>query len=114
MGAAEVISFEEVRASKQWDPLRQQLHARFDQWLETLAQQWHKPPSTLMEVTATLWDLRQQRTGGLPETIVKYAHEGERQCQQASCPRRARVLKAQDQVWRTVETMGGPVELERP
>jgi hypothetical protein len=33
MGAAEVISFEEVRARKQWATLRQQLHERFDQWL---------------------------------------------------------------------------------
>jgi hypothetical protein len=114
MGAAEVISFEEVRARKQWDTLRQQLHARFDHWLDTLEQQWHEPPSTRMEVTATLWDLRQQRTSGLPETIVKHAHEGERQRTQASCPRCARVLKAHAQVWRTVETMGGPVELERP
>ena len=62
MGAAEVISFEEVRARKQWDTLRQQLHARFDQWLDTLEQQWHEPPSTLMEVTATVWALRQQLT----------------------------------------------------
>ena len=36
MGAAEVISFEEVRARKQWGTLRQQLHERFDQWLDTL------------------------------------------------------------------------------
>ena len=114
MGAAEIISFEEVRARKQWDTLRQQLHTRFDQWLDTLEQQWHEPPSTLMEVTTTVWDLRQQLTGGLTETIVKYAHEGERQRQQASCPRCARVLKAQDHVWRTVETLVGPVELERP
>jgi hypothetical protein len=114
MGAAEVISCEEVRARKQWDTLRQQLHARFDHWLDTLEQQWHEPPSTLMEVTATMWDLRQQLTGGLTETIVKHAHEGERQRTQASCPRCARVLKAQAQVGRTVETMVGPVELERP
>jgi hypothetical protein len=114
MGAAEVISFEEVRARKQWDTLRQQLHERFDHWLDTLEQQWHEPPSTLMEVSATVWDLRQQLTGSLTETIVKYAHEGERQRKQASCPRCTRVLKAQDHVWRTVETMVGPVELERP
>jgi hypothetical protein len=31
MGAAEIISFEEVRASKQWDTLRQALHTRFDE-----------------------------------------------------------------------------------
>ena len=65
MGAAEIIVFEEVRARKQWDTLRQQLHARFDQWLDTLEQQWYEPPSTLMEVTATVWALRQQLTGGL-------------------------------------------------
>ena len=82
MGAAEVSSFEEVRARKQWDTLRQQLHERFDHWLDTLEQQWHEPPSTLMEVTATVWDLRQQLTGSLTETIVKYAHEGECQRKQ--------------------------------
>jgi hypothetical protein len=70
MGAAEVIAFEEVRASKQWSTLRQQLHERFAQWLDTLEQRWHEPPSTLTEVTATVWDVRPQRTGGLTETIV--------------------------------------------
>jgi len=114
MGAAEVISFEEVRARKQWRTLRQQLHQRFDHWLDTLEQAWHEPPGTLSEVTATVWDLRQQLTGGITETIVAHAHAGERQRQQASCPRCARVLKVQDHVGRTVETMVGPVELERP
>ena len=66
MGAAEIIAFEEVRARKQWSTLRQQLHERFDQWLDTLEQRWHEPPSTLTEVTATVWDLRQQLTGGSP------------------------------------------------
>lgn len=114
MGAAEVISFEEVRARKQWSTLRQQLHERFDQWLDTLEQAWHEPPATLSEVTATVWDLRQQLTGGLTETIVAHAHAGERQRKQASCPKCARVLQVQEQVWRTVETMVGPVALQRP
>ena len=39
MGSAEVISLSEVRASKQWDLLREQLHCRFDQWLDTLQEQ---------------------------------------------------------------------------
>jgi len=114
MGAAEVISFEEVRARKQWSTLRQQLHERFDQWLDTLAQAWHEAPSTLPEVTATVWALRQQLTGGITETIVKQAHEGEHQRTQTRCPQCTRVLKVQEHVWRTVETMGGPVELGRP
>jgi hypothetical protein len=114
MGAAEVISFEEVRARKQWSTLRQQLHERFDQWLDTLEQAWHELPATLSEVTATVWDLRQPLTGGITETIVAHTHVGERQRQQASCPRCARVLKVQEQVGRTVETMVGPVVVERP
>ena len=114
MGAAEVIAFEEIRARKQWNTLRHQLHERFDQWLDTLETQWHEPPSTLPEVTATVWALRQQLTGGITETMVKQAHEGERQRTQACCPRCTRVLKVQAHVGRTVETMVGPVELERP
>src|SRR5215475_5571224 len=114
MGAAEVLACEEVRARKPWSTLRQQLHERFDQWLDTLEQTWHEPPATLSEVSATMWDLRQQLTGGITETIVAHAHEGERQRKQASCPRCARVLTVQEQVGRTVETMVGPVELERP
>ena len=83
MGCAEVISFDEVRARKQWSILRQQLHERFDQWLDTLEQAWHQPPATLSEVTATVWDLRQQLTGGITETIVAHVHAGERQRTQA-------------------------------
>ena len=114
MEAAEVIAFEEVRARKQWDTLRHQLHERFDQWLDTLETQWHEPPSTLPEVTATVWALRQQLTGGITETIVQQAHEGERQRTQARCPKCTRVLKVQEHVGRMVETMVGPVALERP
>jgi hypothetical protein len=93
MGAAESIAFAEVRARKPWRTLRHQLHERFDPWLDTLEQAWHEPPATLSEVTATVWDVRQQLPGGLTETIVAHAHAGERQRQQASCPQRARVLK---------------------
>jgi hypothetical protein len=114
MGAAEVISFEEVRARKQWSTLRQQLHARFDQWLDTLEQQWHEPPSTLREVTSTVWDLRQQLTGGLTETIVAHVHRGEHDRQKVPCPKCDRMLQAREPVCRTVETMVGSVQLERP
>jgi hypothetical protein len=114
MGAAEVISFEEVRARKQWDTLRQQLHERFDQWLDTLEQQWHEPPTTLTEVTATVWDLRQHLTGGITETIVAHVHRGEHARTQVNCPRCAGRLRARERVCRTVETMVGPVQLERP
>lgn len=114
MGAAEVISIEDVRARKQWDTLRQQLHERFDQWLDTLETQWHEPPSTLPEVTATVWALRQQLTGSITETMVAHSHRGEHDRQQVTCPQCGGVLRARERVCRTVETMLGPVQLERP
>ena len=114
MGAAEVSSFEEVRARKQWDTLRQQLHARFDQWFDTLEQQWHEQPATFTEVPATVWDWRQQRTGGITETIVAHVHRGDHDRKTGTCPKCDRVLKAREPVCRTVETLGGPVQLERP
>ena len=113
MVAAEIIVFEEVRARNNGDPAPA-FHARFDQWLDTLEQQWHEPPSTLMEVTATVWVLRQQLTGGLTETIVAHVHRGEHDRQQSPCPRCDEVLKARERVCRTVETMVGPIQIERP
>ena len=113
MGAAEVIAFEEVRARKQWDTLRHQLHERFDQWLDTLETQWHEPPSTLPEVTATVWALRQQLTGGITETIVAHGHRGEHDRHQATCPRCHGMVRARDLVCRTIETMVGAIQLDR-
>jgi len=46
MGGAEIIALSAVRARKQWEVLRPQLHERFDRWLDALAQQWPAPPST--------------------------------------------------------------------
>jgi hypothetical protein len=114
VGCPEVISLPEVRASKQWEVLRHQLHERFDQWLDTLETQWPEPPATLPEMTATVWHLRQQLTGGITETIVAHVHRREHDRIQANCPRCDGVLRAQACVCRTVETLVGPVQLERP
>jgi Uncharacterised protein family (UPF0236) len=114
VGCAEIIALSEVRASKQWEVLRQQLHTRFDQWLDALEQQWSEPPSTLPEVTATVWNLRQQLTGSITETIVAHVHRSEHDRLQASCTRCDGVLRARAFVCRTVDTLVGPVQLERP
>jgi hypothetical protein len=114
MGSAEVISLSEVRASKPWDLLREQLHCRFDQWLDALQEQLPEPTSTLAEVTETVWKLRQDLTGGLSETIITQAHLGEQSRKQAHCAQCDRLLTARPAVSRTVETMVGSVQLERP
>jgi hypothetical protein len=114
MGAAEVIAFEEVRARKQGDALRRQLHTRFDQWLDELEAQLHEPAPTLAQVTETVWNLRQALTGGLTETIVEHTHQGEHTRRQRRCRQCDRLLQARPAVRRTVETLVGLVTLERP
>jgi len=114
MGSAQIISLSEVRASRQWQGLRDQLHARFDQWLDRLQEQLPDPQTRLSEVTEAVWQLRQELTGGLSETIVEHAHGGERTRQYARCPQCDRRLTARPVVSRTVETMVGPVQVERP
>ena len=114
MGLAEVIPLSEARASSQWQRLRDDLHIRFDQWLDRLQEQVPNPQTSLAEVTAAVWQLRQELTGGLSETIVEQAHIGERTRQYAYCPQCGRRLRARPLVPRTVETMVGPVQVERP
>jgi hypothetical protein len=63
MGIAESISFEEVRARKQWTIIRQQLHERFEQWLDALEERLSASQPTLPEVTQVVWDLRQSLMG---------------------------------------------------
>jgi hypothetical protein len=114
VGCAEIIAFDEVRARKHWITLRQRLHERFDQWLDQLASALPEVTPTLDQVSATIWALRQQLTGGLVETIVHQTHR-EEQCREAlHCPTCARLLPARGPVPRCVETMVGPVALERP
>jgi hypothetical protein len=114
MGAAEVISFDEVRASKQWASLRQQLHDYFDQWLDALQAQLPEPETTLEQITETVWALRQDLTGSLTEAIVDHAHRFEFMRKDIVCETCQRLVSTRPLVPRTVETMVGRVRLERP
>jgi hypothetical protein len=114
MGAAEIISLSEVRASRHWALLREQLHARFDRWLDGLQEQLPEPAVPLAEVTEAIWQLRQALTGGIAETLLTQAHRGEQSRQHAPCAQCERSLPARPPVARTVETMVGAVQLERP
>jgi hypothetical protein len=114
MGLAEVISLSEVRASSQWQQLRDDLPRRFAQWLDRLQEHLPDPQTSLAEVTEAVWTLRQELTGGLSETIIHHAHRDERNRRVACCPQCDRRLTARPMVSRTVETMVGPVHVERP
>jgi hypothetical protein len=114
MGLAEVISLPEVHASNQWQSLRDDLHTRFDQWLDRLQERLPNPQTSLADVSEAVWNLRQELTGGLSEPIVQHGHGGELTRPYARCPQCDRRLTARPVVSRTVETMGGPVQVERP
>src|SRR4030095_16782985 len=114
MGCAEVISLSEVRARKQWDGLRQELHTRFDQWLDDLEARLPEPETTLAAVSDLVWQLRQDLTGGLPETLLTHAYAGEQSRRQAPCPQCERLITARPAATRTVETMVGAMVFARP
>jgi hypothetical protein len=114
MGPAEVISLDEVRASKQWASLRQQLHDYFDLWLDDLQAQLPEPETTLEQITETVWALRQELTGSLTEAIVDHAHRCEFMRKDIVCETCQRIVTTRPLVSRTVDTMVGRVRLERP
>ena len=114
MGCAEVIALDQVRARKHWTTLRQRLHERFDQWLDQLESALPEGAPTLGQVSETVWTLRQQLTSGVAETIVQHTHQEEQHRPHMPCPTCARLLTARGPVHRCVETMVGPIALERP
>jgi hypothetical protein len=114
MGQAEVISLDEVRASKRWASLRQQLHDYFDLWLDDLQGKLPEPETTLAQITEAVWALRQELTGSLTEAVVEHGHRFEFMRQDIMCQTCQRLLTARPSVPRTVETMVGSVRLERP
>jgi hypothetical protein len=114
MGAAAIISLAEVRAQKQRAEFRQQLHAQFDHWLDTLEEHMAEPKPTLDQITHAVWELRQELTGSLAAAVLeqRYCPEREQQC--APCPQCGQVVAARGVVNRTVETAVGEVEVSRP
>ena len=114
MGYAEVISLPEVRARKQCEALRQQLHERFDQWLDEVEAQLPGSEPTLAQVSETIWSLRQQLTGGVAQTIIEHTHQEEQRRKALQCATCAHLLRARPAVSRTVETLIGEIEVHRP
>jgi Uncharacterised protein family (UPF0236) len=111
---AEVISLPEVRARKQWEALRQQLHEQFDQWLDEVEAQLPESTPTLAQVSETIWALRQQLTGGVAQTIIEHTHQEEQRRKSLQCATCAHLLRARPVVSRTVETLIGEIEVQRP
>ncbi len=114
MGAAALISLAEVRTQKQQGEWRQQLHAQFDRWLDTLEEHMAEPKPTLDQITRAVWELRQELTGSLAAAVLEQRYRPEQEQPHAPCPQCGRVVAARGVVSRTVETVVGAVEVRRP
>ncbi len=114
MGAAAIISLAEVREKKQRAESRQELHERFDQWLDSLEVQMKEPKPTLEQITHAVWQARQELTGSLTEALVQHRYGTEHAQRTAPCPQCGRVVAARAVVSRTVETLVGSGALDRP
>jgi Uncharacterised protein family (UPF0236) len=112
--AAEIIALDDVRASQQRQGLRQQLHERFDQWLDEVEAQLSEAEPTLAQVSETIWSLRQGLTASVAQTLIEQSHPEERYRQALRCPTCDRLLSARPAVSRTVRTLVGDLEIERP
>jgi hypothetical protein len=111
---AKVIALDDVRASQKHQALRQQLHERFDQWLDALERQLPAAELTLHQVSETIWGLRQPLTASVAQTIVEHRHQAEHRRTSLHGATCERLLQARPTVRRTVETLVGAIELERP
>jgi len=114
MGHAEIISLDAVRATQHGSQLRQRLHERFDQWLDTLAPSLDDEPMSLTDLTGVMGQLRQDLMGGLTETVIEHTHAAEMKQTQAECPSGDGSLSVRRQAHRTVDTLIGPLRLKRP
>jgi hypothetical protein len=112
--AAEVIVLDDVRASHQRRVLRQQLHERFDRWLDELETELPEADPTLAQVSETIWTLRQGLTAGVAQTIIEHTHQEERDRATRKCAACDRLLKARPAVSRTARTLIGDLEVQRP
>ena len=112
--AAQVIALDDVRASQQRQVLRQQLHERFDQWLDEVEAELPDPAPTVAQVSETIWSLRQQLTAGVAQTMIAHTHQQEQRRKSLTCATCERLLKARPAVPRTAQTLIGAIEVQRP
>jgi hypothetical protein len=65
MGAAAVVSLEEVRQARVHAEARHRLHEHFDRWLDQVERGMREKPPTLEQLTQTVFELRQDLLGAV-------------------------------------------------
>jgi hypothetical protein len=114
MGAASVVSREEVRQARLHVEARQRRHAHFERWLAQVESRVKEKPPTREQVTQAVFEMRQDLLGAVTQSLVAQAHGPSLTQDRAVCPHGGQPLAARGPVRRTVETLGGAVTLARP
>ena len=112
-----ILSLAPYQERQLWDRFRSQAHEILDRWLdrvETHMMSEHGSCPTLMEITEAVSQERSGLTAALVEAFIERRHRPLLAQEEAACPKCERVLSARPSRSRTVETLLGPVTLERP
>jgi hypothetical protein len=114
MTCAAILSLEDFRDTQRRAEMRQQLHDRFEQWLNQLEDRRQDPSPTVEELTQAIFVLRQEWTQAVTEGVVEYVHRAAVEQRTTPCPRCGQTWSARGPQERTVETLGGAIRLRRP
>jgi hypothetical protein len=109
-----ILSLEDFRDTHRRAAIRQQLHDRFDRWLNQLEDRMQDPTPTLAELTQAVFALRQELTQAVTESLVEQTHRTVLEQRMAVCPQCGQTLAARGSQDRTVETLVGAIRLRRP
>ena len=111
-----ILSLEVYQERQDQDRFRSRAHAALDWFLDRLETHMSQRESlpTLMEITESVSHERSGLTSALVEAFVERRHGHYLVQEAADCPQCSRRLRARPSRSRTVETLLGPVTLERP
>ena len=112
-----ILSLEVFQERQSQDRFRSRAHEALDQWLDRVETQMSERgscPPTLLEITASMSQERSGLTAALVEAFVERRHGHFLAQEEAACPKCKGLLRARPSRSRTVETLLGPVTLERP
>ena len=112
-----ILSLEVFQERQSQDRFRSRAHEALDRFLdrlETRMSERGSGPPTLMEITAAMSQERSGLTAALVEAFIERRHGQFLVQEEAACPKCDRILRGRPSRSRTVETLLGPVTLERP
>lgn len=114
MGQAAIYSLAHYREKAQKELFREECHRQLDLFLDALEPQMSQSHPTLEALTAAIFSRRNNLMGELTALLVKQTHADLIEQEYTTCPHCGKALKARGKHPRTVETLIGSINLERP